>query len=213
MLKKMALILLSINILASQPVVARDYSQLPWGELYWSERAEVLAIFTAMSAALVGTVVVVTVYGPIIVPIAIANAQAAGTVAAAKVAAATAATKAAGGTTVVYIVDAVHTAYTVAEPIIQGAAAVSSIAGPLSTAIVVAQLMQPYVAPTEKEKLQKGIKRNYDTYVQAEKELIRCMDRHAYPDRTIVPKACEEAALKYYLHATGKNYYDELMKK
>ncbi len=85
--------------------------------------------------------------------------------------------------------------------------------GKASAVIVAGQLMRPYVAPTEEENLQKSIKRNYDIYVQSEKELIICMDRHAYPDRTIVPKVCEEIALKYYLHATGKNYYEELMKK
>jgi hypothetical protein len=85
--------------------------------------------------------------------------------------------------------------------------------GKASAVIAVGKLMRPYVAPTETEMLQQSIKRNYDTYKTAEKELITCIDKHAYPDRTIVPKACEEIALKYYFHATGKNYYDELMKK
>ncbi|MBP9764767.1 hypothetical protein KBD08_00340 [Candidatus Babeliales bacterium] len=207
MLKKIIVILLGINLLVSQPVVARE-----WGHLYWSERASVIVFYTATGAAVAGTAVVVAVYAPIVVPIAIANAKVGAAVATAKVAAATAATKAAGGTAVVYVVDAAHIVYTVAEPVIQGAAAVSYITAPLSATICAAQLMQPYVVPTEKEQFQQGIKRNFDTYVQAEKELITCMDKHAYPDRTTVPKACEEAALNYYFHATGKNYYDKLMK-
>ncbi len=203
--------LLSINFLTSQSVIARDWERLSWEELYWSEKATLIATCTAMGAAAAGTVVVVTIYGPILVPLAVASAKTGATVVAAKATAATAAIKAAGGTAIVYTADVAHKTYVVIEPVIQGAAAVSYITAPLSTAIYIAQLTQPYIAPTEKEKLQQNIQRNFETYKQAEKELITCMDKHAYPNTTIVPKICEEAALKYYFHATGKDYFKELM--
>ncbi len=213
MLKQTAFVLLSFNLLTSQLVVANDFVPTKKQEFSFLEKALRVGIVVTSVVVVAGTTVVVITYAPIVVPMAIASAKTGATAAAAKVAAATAAAKAAGGVTIVYVVDAAHTVYTVAEPVIQGAAVVSSIAGSLSTVIVVGQLVRPYVAPTQTEAFEQGIKRNYDTYKKAEKELITCIDKHAYPDRTIVPKACEEIALKYYFHATGKNYYDELMKK
>ena len=47
--------------------------------------------------------------------------------------------------------------------------------------------------------------------LEAKRTFEQCLDRHI--TELGFPVACEDVALKYYLHATGKNYYNELMKK
>jgi hypothetical protein len=212
MLKKIVLILLSINLLAAKPIIANT-SQEKQGMSF----AETAAWCAFGAGAITATVM----FAPVVVPATIAGAQgaAAAGAAVATQAAATGAAIVAQTTVAGTVIQGAATAV-VAKAVVAGAAikgAATAVAAKAAAAPIVAQanmvifagqMTKKLVYQSPEEKLKALKNEEALELANAKLELQNCINQHKTSgdiNALGIPTACDELAMLFYMLAENKS--------